>query len=67
MRSNQPMNRTPMQASTARSRAIENWLHGEVGPAYEALKADPSGAITADWVRARLAAEQAKAGQSHWL
>jgi len=42
----------------ARDRAVENWLHEQVGPAYDALKADPSRAITVDQVRARLAAEQ---------
>ena len=35
--------------------------HNQVGPAYDALKADPSRAVTADQVRARLAAEHAKA------
>lgn len=37
-------------------RAVEGWLHKRVGPAYDALKADPSRALTADQVRARLAA-----------
>ena len=32
-----------------------------VGPAYDALKADPARAVTADQVRTRLAAEYAKA------
>jgi antitoxin ParD1/3/4 len=44
----------------ARDRAVETWLHRQVGPAYDALKADPSRAVTADQVRARLAAEHAK-------
>ena len=43
------------------AKAIESWLHEQVGPAYDALKADPSRAVTADQVRARLAAEHAKA------
>ena len=41
----------------ARDRAVERWLHGQVGPAYDALKADPSRAITPQRIRARLAAE----------
>ena len=47
----------------ARDRAVESWLHDQVGPAYDALKADPSRAVTADQVRARLAAEHAKTRQ----
>jgi len=42
-------------------RTVESWLHNQVGPAYDALQADPSHAVTADQVRARLAAEHAKA------
>ena len=41
----------------ARDRALENWLVGQVAPAYDALKADPSSALSIDEVRARLAAE----------
>ena len=36
------------------------WLHDQVGPAYDALKADPSRGITPEGVRAYLAAEHAK-------
>lgn len=39
--------------------AGESWLHNQVGSAYDALKADPSRAVTIDLVRARLAAEHA--------
>ncbi len=52
--------RDGLRALMARDRAVENWLHNQVGPAYDALKADPSRAVTADQVRARLAAEHAK-------
>jgi hypothetical protein len=45
----------------ARDRAVERWLRQEVVPVYKALKADPSGAVTAKQVRARLAAEHKKA------
>jgi antitoxin ParD1/3/4 len=40
----------------ARDHAIERWFRDKVGPAYDALKADPSRAITAAQVQARLAA-----------
>ena len=52
--------RDGLRALLARDRAVENWLHTQIGPAYDALKADPSSAVTADHVRARLAAEHAK-------
>ncbi|MDL2279903.1 type II toxin-antitoxin system ParD family antitoxin [Desulfovibrio sp. OttesenSCG-928-G11] len=52
--------RDGLRALMARDRAVENWLHHQVGPAYDALKADPSRAVTADNVRARLASEHAK-------
>lgn len=49
--------RDGLRALMARDRALENWLIKEVAPAYDALKADPSSALSADQVRARLAAE----------
>lgn len=42
-------------------RAVENWLVRQVGPVYDALKADPLRAVTAGALKARLAAEYAKA------
>lgn len=54
--------RDGLRALLARDRAVEDWLRQQVGPAYDALKADPSRAVTADQVRARLAAEHAKVG-----
>jgi putative addiction module CopG family antidote len=53
--------RDGLRALMAQDRAVESWLRNQVGPAYDALKADPSRAVTADQVRARLAAEHAKA------
>ena len=53
--------RDGLRALIARDRAVETWLTNKVGPAYDTLKADPSRAVTADQVRARLAAEHAKA------
>ncbi|WP_338524655.1 type II toxin-antitoxin system ParD family antitoxin [Pseudomonas batumici] len=45
------------RALQARDRALESWLVGQVAPAYDALKADPSRALSVDQVRARLLAE----------
>jgi putative addiction module CopG family antidote len=53
--------RDGLRALLARDREVENWLVQQVGPAYDALKADPSRALSPDEVRARLAAEHAKA------
>jgi hypothetical protein len=47
-------------ALMARDQAVESWLHHQAAPAYDALKADPSRAVTVDQVRAHLAAEHAK-------
>ena len=53
--------RDGLRALMARDRAMESWLHSQVGPAYDALKADPSRAVGPDQMRARLARERAKA------
>jgi antitoxin ParD1/3/4 len=48
----------PRHFETHASReALESWLQSQVGPAYDALKADPSRAITVDEIRAMLAIE----------
>ena len=52
--------RDGLRVLMARDRAVESWLQNQVGPTYDALKADPSRAVTAGQVRARLAAEHAK-------
>lgn len=52
--------RDGLRTLLARDRAVESWLNQQVGPAYDALKADPSRAVTPEQVRARLAAEYAK-------
>jgi antitoxin ParD1/3/4 len=49
--------RDGLRALLARDRAVESWLHEQVGPAYDALKADPARALTIDDVRASLVAE----------
>ena len=48
--------RDGLRALLARDRAVESWLHEQVGPAYDALKANPARAVTIDDVRASLAA-----------
>jgi len=53
--------RDGLRTLMARDRAVENWLHQEVGPAFDALKANPERAIPVDQVRARLAARHQKA------
>ena len=55
-----PVNRDGLRALLARDRAVATWLQEQVGPAYDALKADPSRAVTPAQLRARLAEEQAK-------
>ena len=48
--------RDGLRVLMARDRAMEHWLQSQVGPAYDALKADPSKAVTIDQVSTRLAA-----------
>lgn len=52
--------RDGLRTLMARDRAVESWLNNQVGPAYDALKADPSRAVSTDQVRARLIAEHTK-------
>jgi len=52
--------RDGLRALMARDRAMEHWLHEQVGPAYDVLKADPSRGVDADQVRARIASEHAE-------
>jgi antitoxin ParD1/3/4 len=53
--------RDGLRVLMARDRAVEHWLRDQVAPAYDALKADPSRAVSVKQVRARLAAEQKRA------
>ena len=53
--------RDGLRALMASDRALESWLVSQVAPAYDALKADPSRAVSIDEVRARLAAEHQNA------
>ena len=47
--------RDGLRVLMARDRAMENWLHNQVASAYDALKADPSRAVSIAEVRAKLA------------
>ena len=47
--------RDDLRVLMARDRAMEHWLQTQVGPAHDALKADPSRAVPVAQVRNRLA------------
>ena len=49
--------RDGLRALLARDRAVDAWLREQVAPAYDALKADPSRAVSAPRLRERLAQE----------
>lgn len=49
--------RDGLRTLIARDRAVETWLQTQVGPAYDALKAEPKRAITVAQLRATLAEE----------
>ena len=53
--------RDGLRVLLARDRAVEDWLRNDVAAAYDALKADPSRAVGADAVKARLADAHEKA------
>ena len=57
--------RDGLRVLAARDRAMEDWLLREVAPAYDALKASPSRAVSANQVRATLAREHRKATKRH--
>ena len=52
--------RDGLRALLARDQVVEDWLRNDVAAAYDALKADPSKAVSVGRVRARLAAEHKK-------
>lgn len=52
--------RDGLRTLMARDRAVEDWLHHLVAPAYDALRANPKRALSARRVRASLAAEHKK-------
>ena len=49
--------RDGLRALIARDRAVNKWLQEQVGPAFDAIKADPTRAVTIKQVRARIASE----------
>lgn len=53
--------RDGLRALMARDRAVDKWLMQEVGPAFDALKANPARKVTVDQLREALAAEHKKA------
>ena len=53
--------RDGLRALLARDQAVEDWLRNDVAATYDALKDDPSKAVSPARVRARLAAEHKKA------
>ena len=56
--------RDGLRALQAREKATEAWLRGEVVPAFDALKADPSRARSPDDVRAALATARKRLKQA---
>jgi putative addiction module CopG family antidote len=48
--------RDGLRALQLHERALDAWLRDQVAPAYDAMKADPSRAVSAEKVRASLAA-----------
>jgi len=48
--------RDGLRALQMHDRALETWLREDVAAAYDAMKADPSRAVSAERVRASLAA-----------
>ena len=48
--------RDGLRALQLHERALDAWLRDQVAPAYDAIKADPSRAVSAQKVRASLAA-----------
>ncbi|MFO1219837.1 MAG: type II toxin-antitoxin system ParD family antitoxin [Burkholderiaceae bacterium] len=52
--------RDGLRALLARDHAVEEWLRRDVAAAFDAMKADPSRAVSAKHVKARLAAEAKK-------
>lgn len=53
--------RDGLRALLARDRAVEQWLRRDVAQAFDAMKSDPSRAVSPDRVKARLATASRKA------
>lgn len=48
--------RDGLRSLQLRERSLESWLQEQIAPAYDAIKADPSRAVSANSVRASLGA-----------
>lgn len=46
-----------LRALITRDQTVDHWLREQVGPAFDAIKADPTRAVSASQIRARLAVE----------
>ena len=53
--------RDGLRTLIARDRVVEDWLHEKVGPALDALRTDPSRAVSAKHVREAILTEHNKA------
>ena len=53
--------RDGLRALQARDKAVEQWLHSQVVPSYDAIKADPSCAVPVSKVRAALTSAHRRA------
>ncbi len=51
--------RDGLRVLLAREHILDDWLHDQVVPAYDAVKADPSRAVRVSGVRERIIAEDA--------
>lgn len=49
--------RDGLRVLLAREKIVDEWLHEQVAPAYDAIKADPSRAVSIATVRERIIAE----------
>jgi antitoxin ParD1/3/4 len=56
--------RAGLRALQERDRAVENWLHHQVAPTYDAMIDDPSRALSSDSVFADIRAEHTKSGKA---
>jgi antitoxin ParD1/3/4 len=45
----------PLEMADAVKAKVESWLRDQVAPAYDAIEADPTRAVSIDAVRARIA------------
>ena len=55
--------RDGLRALQAQERAVETWLREQAAPAYDAMKADPSRAVSIEKVRASLGSAHRRASR----